>query len=172
MLNGNIKQGPAATFGDAVNGGAAVGNLRLLVSFDYALNMNVLVGARAGYVFSTDPASAPGPAFAPIHLEARATFLLGKDALANVVAPMVLVAAGAGEFDASIGLGVQMKSGPSRRETAWLTAGPLFGAAGAGARFLWRRVAATVAVKGEGAFGGGAGFLLGVAPEFGIQVGL
>ncbi len=115
-LNGNIKQGSAPSIGDGVNGGASVGNLRLMASFDYALNMNVLLGARAGYVLFTDPASAPGPAFAPIHLEARATFLLGKDALASAVAPTVLVAVGAGEFDASIGVGVQMKSGPSRRE--------------------------------------------------------
>jgi hypothetical protein len=171
--NGNIKQGSAASVGDGVNGGAAVGNLRLMASFDYALNMNVLLGARAGYVLFTDPASEPGRAFAPIHLEARATFLLGKDALARPVAPTVLVAVGAGEFDASIGMGVQMKSGTSRRENAWLTAGPLFGAVGAGARFLLGpTVAATVAVKGEGAFGGAAGFLLGFAPEFGMQLGL
>ena len=171
--NGNIKQGSATTVGDGVNGGASVGNLRLMASFDYALSMNALLGARAGYVLFTDPASAPGPAFAPIHLEARATVLFGKDALTSPVAPMVLVAVGAGEFDASIALGVQMKSGPSRRENAWLTAGPLFGAAGAGVRFLLGpAVAATVAVKGEGAFGGGAGFLLGFAPEVGMQVGL
>ena len=171
-LNRNIKQGSAANVGDAVNGGASVGNLRVMLSFDYALGMNVLLGARAGYVFFTDPASAPGPAFAPIHLEARATFLFGKDALARAVAPTLLVAAGAGEFDASIRLGVQMQNGPSRRENAWLTAGPLFGAIGPGVRFLLgHSVAASVAVKGEGAFGGVAGFLFGFAPEVGMQLG-
>jgi hypothetical protein len=171
--NVNIKQGSAANIGDGVKGGASVGTLRVMLTFDYALGMNVLLGARAGYVFFTDPASAPGPAFAPIHLEARATFLLGKDALARAVAPMVIVAVGAGEFDTSVALGVQMQNGASRRENAWLTAGPLFAGIGPGVRFLLGpAVAATVAVKGEGAFGGGAGFLLGFAPEIGIQVGL
>jgi hypothetical protein len=157
-----------------VAGGIAPGNLRLMVSFDYALSMNVLLGARAGYSLFTDPASAPGPAFAPIHVEARATFLVGKDALANSVAPMLLVAAGIGEFDASIGVPVTLTNpAGTRTENAWVTAGPFFAAAGAGLRFLLTpTVAATVAVKGEGAFGGSAGFLGGFAPEVGVQLGL
>ncbi len=168
-VNASIVQGR----GDSVGGGFTLGNIRLMASLDYATSMNVLLGARIGYVLSTDPASSPGPAFAPIHLEARLTYLFGKDALASSVAPLVLLALGAGEFDASFG--VQVATTTNMRplnETAWLVAGPFFAAAGGGLRFLLGpNLAATVAVKAQGAFGGTAGSLLGFSPEAGIQLG-
>jgi hypothetical protein len=172
-VSNNIQgPGPGSRYGDAVGGGLALANVRLTLSFDYALNMNILIGARAGYVLFTDPATTLGAAFAPIHLEARGTFLLGKDALAKTIAPMLLIAAGAGEFDASIGVVVQLKDGSSKNENAWITAGPMFAAAGAGLRFLLApTVATTVAVKGQGAFGGSAGVLFSLAPELGVQLG-
>ncbi len=63
---------------DQVVGGTSLGNIRLFLSLDYAVGKNVLLGLRAGYVLRTDPASPP---FAPIHLEARFTYLIGKDAV-------------------------------------------------------------------------------------------
>jgi hypothetical protein len=172
MTNAMIAQGRGTVVGDQVAQGFQPGNLRLLVSFDYALNMNVLVGARAGYVLFTDPAVAPGPAFAPAHFEARATFLLSHDALIGSAAPLLLVAVGAGEFDASIGVAVQLTTGPNKVENAWVTAGPMFLAAGGGARFLMGpNVAATAVVKAETALGGSAGLLFGFAPELGVQMG-
>jgi hypothetical protein len=172
-LNSSIAQGSGSSVGDQVAGGFTTGNLRLLVSFDYALNMNVLVGARLGYVLFTNPANAPGVAFAPVHLEARGTFLIGRDALTSGVAPLLLLAAGAGEFDASIGVSVQLTTGgPPKSEDAWVTAGPLFLAAGGGLRFLMGpAVAATAVVKAETAFGGSAGTFFAFAPEIGFQVG-
>ncbi|MBV9948861.1 MAG: hypothetical protein JOZ69_18580 [Myxococcales bacterium] len=171
-LNTSITQGR----GDSVGGGFALGNIRLLASFDYALTMNFLVGARAGYVLLTDPASAPGPAFAPVHLEARGTYLLGKDALASGgVSPLLFVGLGVGEFDAAFGVQVLTPGqNPSpRNENAWIVAGPFFATVGVGARLsLGPNLAATAALKGEGAFGGSAGFLPGVAPEVGLQLGL
>ena len=51
-------------------------------------------------------------------------------------------------------------------------AGPVFAAAGGGVRYLIsKKVAATGALKLQGAFGGQAGFLFGVVPELGIQMG-
>jgi hypothetical protein len=169
-VNQSIRLGA----GDSVAGGFAVGNLRLVASIDYALTMNVLVGARAGYVLFTDPASAPGPLFAPIHLEARFTYLFGKDALTKHLVPMIIVAAGAGEFDAAFPVQVLTTTGPNpRNENAWLVAGPIFAAAGGGLRYLFQQnLAATVAIKGQAAFGGAAGFLGGFAPEVGVQLGL
>jgi hypothetical protein len=169
-LNDAIKMG----VGDSVAGGFAPGNLRLMASFDYALSMNVLLGARAGYVLFTDPASSPGPAFPPVHLEARFTYLFGKDALASSIAPFALLAAGLGEFDASFGVQVVVAGmNQPLNENAWIVAGPFFASGGLGLRFLLgSNVAATVALKGEGAFGGSAGFLGGVAPELGMQFGL
>jgi hypothetical protein len=170
--------------GDSVGGGLLLGNVRLLASFDYALGMNFLLGARAGYVLFTNPVSnpPPGPAFPPIHLEARVTYLFGKDALASSVAPMLFLAGGASEFDANIAVTVRMSAMPpgtqgaypagTRNENAWVTAGPLFGAAGVGVRFLASKgIAFTVAVKGQAAFGGSAGSLFGIAPEVGMQFG-
>jgi hypothetical protein len=172
-LNMRIQTG--ASDGDSVGGGLLLGNVRIMASFDYALGMNILLGARAGYVLSTDPASAPGPAFPPIHLEGRFTYLFGKDALASTVAPLLLLAAGASEFDANIGVEVRLdvtRTGPTRNENAWLTAGPLFGAIGGGARFLvGKNVAISTVIKAQGAFGGSAGFLWGIAPEVGAQLG-
>jgi len=170
MINGLILQGPAD--GDTVGGGLLLGNIRLMASLDYALNANILLGARAGYVLFTDPASAPGPAFPPIHLEARFTYLLGKDAITNPIAPMLVLAAGASEFDASIGVQVRLSTGRTLNENAWLTAGPIFGAAGVGARILvGKNVALTALVKGQAAFGGSGGSLVGIAPEVGAQMG-
>jgi hypothetical protein len=162
------------THGDGVgNGALLLGNARILASLDYALNPNMLLGARAGFVLFTYPASNPGPAFPPLHLEARFTYLFGDDALTSSFAPMVFVAGGASEFDTHIGVQLRLTgTGKNMNEDAWLTAGPLFGAAGGGARFLvGQRTATTVAIKGVAAFGGSARFLFGIAPEVGVQFG-
>ncbi len=160
-----------------VQSGVAFGNVRLLASVDYALSKNLLVGLRGGYVLRTDPAKAePRAAFAPIHLEARLTYLFGRDALVRqTFSPMVLVAAGLGEFDAYIPVNVALTNPTTlQAENAWLTAGPYFLALGAGARLkIGSNVAATGAVKIETAFGGGtAGKLFGFAPELGVLFGL
>jgi hypothetical protein len=174
--NNAITTPPMTNVTDSLSGGIVPGNLRIFASFDYALNMNFLAGARAGYVLFTDPASSPGPAFAPLHLEARLTYLLGSEALTNSVAPMFFLGAGVSEFDAHIGVTATLTRGgtnSTQPENAWLTAGPFFAVVGGGVRILLGSgVAATVAVKGEGAFGGAAGSLLGLAPEIGMQLGL
>jgi hypothetical protein len=181
-VNGQIATGSPDTVGDSVGGGILPGNVRLMVSLDYAATMNILLGVRGGYVLLTDPATNPGPGFPPIHLEARFTYLFGKDALASSVAPLIFLAAGASEFDANLSVQVRLRDAGgaagglppgTRNENAWLTAGPFFGALGVGVRFLASKgVAITAAVKGQGAFGGPAGSLLGIAPEVGLQFGL
>jgi hypothetical protein len=157
---------------DQVVGGLKLGNVRLLASLDYALNKNMLLGARAGYVLRTDPAS---PAFpAPIHLEARFTYVVGHDAVNKKgLSPMVFLGAGAGEFDAFVPVTVNGTGGRTGTENAFVTAGPVFMAVGGGARLLiGQKVALTAALKFQAAFGGTAGFLPGIAPEVGIQFGL
>jgi hypothetical protein len=146
-----------------------------MVSGDYALNMNMLVGIRAGYELLTMP-SAVSASFAPVHLEGRFTYLFGKDALMAKVAPMAFLGVGAGEFDAFVPVQVFLNTGGGilgpGKENAWLSAGPLFAAAGGGVRLgLGKKLAATGALKVQGAFGGQAGFLFGVVPEAGIQLG-
>jgi hypothetical protein len=174
-INSQIQSGRS----DQVQGGVKPGNFRILASLDYALSKNALLGLRGGYVLLTDPATGtPGAAFAPIHIEARFTYVVGKDALVKKgMAPMVFVGLGAGEFDAFVPVTVfKVGDGPTAKGfgfNAWITAGPVFMSAGGGARFgLSHRAAVTAALKLEAAFGGSAGFLPGVAPELGVQFGL
>jgi hypothetical protein len=171
--------------GDMVASGLAVGNVRLLVSIDYALTLNVLLGVRAGYVLRTDPIhlgySPPDPPFAPVHLEARATYIFGDRGILANVAPPALVAVGVGEFDAHVAVPVFVSPAvplgyvapmTQQKENAWLTAGPAFVAAGGGVRLLLsNQVALTLAVKLEAAFGGTANTLVGGAPELGLALG-
>jgi hypothetical protein len=179
-LNLMIAQSAGPPPSDEVKtGGFKPANLRLLVSIDYALNQNMLLGARAGYVLFTDPGASPGAAFPPLHLEARFTLLVGHNALTKKgIAPMLFAGVGAGEFDAFVPVTVLSnpkvtgKAQTELPENAWLTAGPIFASAGGGARFLLSsKVAATAALKFEAGFGGAAGFLPGIAPELGLQFG-
>lgn len=164
-----------------VQSGVKLGNVRILANIDYAFTQNLLLGLHGGYVLFTNPANgSPARAFAPIHIEARLTYIFGQNALTSpaVVSPLVLVGAGVGEFDAfvPVTVGLEQSTGSpltAKAENAWVTAGPAFLAGGGGLRFkLGSSLAATVALKLEGAFGGTAGVLFGVAPEVGFQFGL
>jgi hypothetical protein len=167
--------------GDLVQSGFApqLGEWRVLLSFDYQLNPNIMLGARVGYVFGTDPAPTVGAPFPPLHLEARFTYLVGKGPLQ----PMVFLGAGAGEFDAYVPVPVFLRSATNPQngmtypmqqmtENAWITAGPAFGVLGLGVRIhAGKRVAFNLAGKVEAAAGGSAGALIGIGPEVGIQYG-
>jgi hypothetical protein len=162
---------------DQVTGGfKPFANVRILATIDYGVSQNVMVGGRVGYVLPTMPA---GGAFAPLHIEARLTYLVGRGALTKKgVTPMVFVGAGAGEFDAAVPITAIVRPLVARGNpqsvpvNAWITAGPGFFTGGGGIRYLLGAKAAfTAALKLEGAFGGSAGFLPGVAPELGLQFG-
>jgi hypothetical protein len=189
----DIKNGPLvdhdiASTHDRVTSGPAFGNVRIMASFDYALNANLLLGARIGGVLRTDPLSGTGGSpFPPLHLEARITGLIAKDALmVRGVAPMVFAGIGAGEFDAYVPVKVDLNAPVAGNApaapydtaktitvNAWQTAGPVFISAGGGVRVAFTPSAAlSVALKLEGAFGGTAGSLWGFAPEVGVQFGL
>jgi len=179
--NQTVNNAIVANRSDEVQGGFVHGPFTIMASLDYALNQNMLVGVRAGYEALTMPT---GAAFAPVHLEARFTYLFGKDAVSAKVAPMVFVGAGVGEFDAFVPVNVFLNNqngslvpggaavlGPGK-ENAWLTTGPGFGAVGGGVRLLLnKKIAATAALKLQGAFGSDPGFLFGFVPELGIQYG-
>jgi hypothetical protein len=123
------------------------------------------------------------PAFGRWHFEARLTYAIGHDALTREgLSPILLLGLGAGEFDAYVPVAVTLvtpgtPATPAGHvlqgtENAWLTGGPLFMSVGGGARaLLGRRTALTAALKFTGAFGGAAGFLPGIAPELGVQLG-
>jgi hypothetical protein len=158
--------------GDQVQGGVAHGPLTIMASFDYAVSANMLVGLRVGYELFTDPLTTR--AFAPVHAEARFTYLIGSDAILKKVAPMVFGGAGVGTFDAFVPVNVFATNSTTNpfSENAWNTAGPAFVTGGGGIRLgLSKTAAATGAIKLQGAFGGAAGFLFGFVPEVGVQLG-
>jgi hypothetical protein len=194
--NASIRHG----VDDALAGGIAPGNLRLMLSFDYAVTQNVLVGLRAGYVLFTYPGgnpaapASPSAPFAPLHFEARFTYLVGRNALTTPgVHPMFYVGAGVAEADAKLAVLTSLDKNAcpnpgnplcpasynannlpvgATQENAWLTAGPFFFKAGLGLRInLGKRFALSVGAGFLGAVGGTAGFLPGLEPEVGGQVG-
>jgi hypothetical protein len=167
------------TAGNAGNasGGLYAGNVRVMVTVDYALSQHVLAGVRLGYVFDTYPGQAAksegNSFFAPVHFEARGTYLFGAAPLQRTgFSPLVLAAIGVAEFDADQTVMVQQTGiAGSRPIQAWHFGGPFFVAAGAGVRYAFSPYHAfTTALKIEGAVGS-SGFLPVVSPEVGVQLG-
>jgi len=163
--------------GGQVGSGPVLGDVRVMASIDYALSVRFLLGARVGYVLNAYPgkgASHDGHAFAaPLHLELRGTLLFGEAPLARAgVAPMLLLAAGAADFDAGTSTLVSRNDVSGQvQEKAWKTAGPIFVALGAGARVgLSPRAAFVGAVKATSAFGGTSTFIA-ISPEIALQYG-
>lgn len=164
---------------DKVSGGGAFGNIRIMASLDYALNLNVLLGARLGYVLNTYPgqaASDDGKSFPPIHLELRGTYLIGTDALLQKVAPYVMVGAGISTFETSVKVSVVENPFPpataksAKDVDAWQLAGPGFVTFGGGARLgLSDRAAVMLGGRVNLAFGNA--FAPSIGPDLGIVFG-
>ncbi|HEY8078604.1 MAG TPA: hypothetical protein VIF62_30950 [Labilithrix sp.] len=170
--NDNLVKGTS----DKVSGGGAIGNIRVMVSFDYAVNNNLLVGARAGYVLLTYPGQAAkddGKTFPPIHLELRGTYLIGKDALAQKIAPYVMAGGGISTWDASVKVSVVEQSGATKTAKdvdAWHLGGPAFITAGGGVRLgLKENIALMGGLRLNLAFGNS--FAPSVGPEVGFLFG-
>jgi hypothetical protein len=172
------KQNEALVPGDSglSSGGLVAGDLRFMLSVDYAVLPNLLVGGRIGYVanaYTGSVAAKDGRAAGfKIHGEARATYLFGDVPLGRVgFVPMVFAGAGAAEFDGHSPTLVAL-NGVAGHEPVdvWETDGPLFFMAGGGARYqLSPRVAATGAVRVNLALGNGPMITFG--PEVGVAYG-
>jgi hypothetical protein len=157
-------------------GGLQPGNARLLVSFDYVLSKNLLLGARAGVVFFTYPgqaAVADGRAspFDRLHLELRGTWLFGDNPLAvNVIAPLAFFGGGISNFSVSTSSTVTLNNGLTGPVNIWKTDGPGFVTAGGGVRWApIEQVALTAAVRANLAFGNDIMWAFG--PEIGAAYG-
>ncbi len=175
VQNGTIVPGKS----DQVKGGVVFpSNLRVMLTFDYAVNPNLLIGGRIGLVLNTYPGTAAGndgkSGLAPIHAELRGTYVIGKDALLKAgPAPMVFLGAGASQFDGKVDVTV-VETGTNGPKTvqAWTIAGPAFATFGGGLRFAFTpRAAFMLAPKISAAFGGAAGFLLAPGVEAGVHFG-
>jgi hypothetical protein len=172
----SAEENSTLTRGNAgqVSGGPAEGDVRLLVSLDYAVSANVLAGVRAGAVVNTGAGDAAfaGRGFkSPFHVEARGTYVFGADALAHSgFAPLVFVDAGMARFDAGRTVTVTETGIGPLQKNAWHVGGPWFGGGGVGVRYgLSQRIAFTAAVKLAHAFGSAA--LTSLGPEVGLAYG-
>jgi hypothetical protein len=125
---------------DRVSGGGAFGNVRILVSVDYAATENLLLGGRIGLVLNNFPgteAGVDGNRFnTPLHAEARATWVFGPQALFRPgLSPYVFGGAGLGHVETRVAVQVtEARTGRpsvSRDVDAWHLAGPWFVALGA-----------------------------------------
>jgi hypothetical protein len=176
--NAALVQGQAGQVG----GGVHPGDLRALIAVDYAVSPQVLIGGRLGYVLNAYPSGGAAVsehhAFGPrIHVEGRGTYVFGDAPLTHEgFAPTVFLSLGAAEFDGHVVsiVSTNQKSSSvpiSQPVEVWLTSGPLFVAAGGGARYQFSgRAAFDAALRMNVAFGG-VGPLLTFGPEIAFQYG-
>lgn len=170
---------PSADRGsNKVSGGGALGNIRVMLSLDYALNGNVLVGGRLGVVlnrYSGEAAGQDGKRFsAPIHAELRGTYVLGKDALYKAgFAPYFFGGAGVSTWETKVDVKVVENVAGTRTQKdaeAWHLAGPAFITLGGGGRYAFKpNMAAMFGLRANLAFGDA--FAPSVSPELGVQFG-
>ncbi len=180
-INSSLLQALPSNPGAAghANGGIQAGDVRLMLTVDYALSQNLLVGGRMGIVFNSYPGSAASQdgraAGFKVHVEGRATYLLGAAPLETVgFVPMGFAGLGLGEFDGHVTTVVsqpnpQPGGAPLTQPVdVWLTDGPFFFVVGAGARYQFSpRLAGTLAARLNIAIGGN-----GVLPTYGPEVGV
>ncbi|MBK8218109.1 MAG: hypothetical protein IPK71_30645 [Myxococcales bacterium] len=182
----------AITAGQAnnkVQGGVAPATIRILATADYGVTKNIMIGARLGLVVNTYPGTeggVDGKGFsAPIHLEARGTYLFG-DGLAKTkgIVPYAFLGGGISNWDAKVGVTVTearqpspstancTKTGTGQNCTvdAWYLGGPGFIGFGGGVRIMaTERVAIPLGLRM--AFALGNGVLPAISPELGVQFG-
>jgi hypothetical protein len=169
LQNSQIPPGQAGH----VDGGLQPGDVRVMLSFDYAFSPALLAGARLGYVLNSYTGKAAvtdGRAFTvPLHVELRGTYLFGHEPLANIgFAPMVFAGGGLSEFDGHTTTIVTVTT--QQPVNVWKTSGPFFFELGAGVRYAFSlRAAFTAAARLNMAPGNG--FLATYGPEVGIQYG-
>jgi hypothetical protein len=178
--NGSIVTGrPDA---DVVHGGMAAGDVRLALSYDYAVNANLMIGGRVGFViggYNGTAAKNDGNSFPPFMLEARGTYIIGKDALEHTgLRPYVLVGGGISEFAAKVSVSVVEQQAmtntlSSKSVNAWRIAGPAFIGIGGGVRYAFTEASAVyfAPIRLNIAFGGSGSALPMLSPELGVQFG-
>ena len=146
-----------------------------MLSFDYALTANMLVGARLGVTLFKYPGEAAysdgrawNVASGRLYLDARFTYLFGENAINKTVAPMFFAGLGAASFDTHVGSGITLNNGQSGTVNLWQTNGPFFLMVGGGIHVAFsQNFGGTLAVRLNGSTGSN-GFI----PTFGPEVGL
>lgn len=175
----DLPASPALVQGNrgTTNGDLTPGSVHIVATFDYAATGNLLVGARLGYVanaYPGDAASAAGKTLgARLHLEARATWVIGDEPIARSgLSPYVFGSLGAARFDTPVTVMVTEQGVAGQRAVrAWHVAGPAFAALGGGARYAFSpRIAFAAGLGAYAAVAPGA-FGFEISPELNFNVG-
>jgi opacity protein-like surface antigen len=165
---------------DKVAGGGAFGNVRLLLTFDFALSPNFLLGLHGGVILNSYPGTAAQndgkfSALGPVHLEGRATYVIGRDGVMRPgVGAYLMGGFGYAQSTARVGVSVREQGSPQNKQVdAWAIGGPIFFTVGGGLRYgLSSRAALLIGPRLNFAFGNGLGFFPSTGLEGGIQFGL
>ena len=184
VQNGELRAGSAGS----ESSGIVVANLRFFASLDFALDPNILVGVRAGFVLLRYPgtqAVTDGYAFgSPAYFEARVTGLIAKDALLHDgFAPVAFAGAGLSSFDGhTSGTATLCPTGSTAASCAamtptvvnvdmWRTNGPGFIDFGGGVRYAPAPTYALIAALRVNLSVGNNGLIPTFGPEVSGQVG-
>jgi hypothetical protein len=163
-----------AAFGSssAVGGGVAATAPRGFVALDVATSENLLVGVHVGYISSSDPLRDPS-LWNHLHLEGRATFALGRRALAMPGGvPVITLGLGLAEYGVSVPVSVNV-NGSTILADAWRRSGPWFVAAGFGTRIKLESwlVLSFVPIRATVLWGGPDSERVLWTPEIATQIG-
>ena len=163
----------------SVNGGTVVGNIRVDLSFDYAVTRNALVGARLGLVLGRYPGTAygnDGGFTLQVNFEGRFTYLFLPGGVTSLVNVVGFAMVGASQYDGEVDVPVTETGTPGTKTVqAWHTSGPLYGGVGGGIRLALpagkggKYIAAQLAPKFIYSFGNGGTFA--IEPELALQFG-
>jgi hypothetical protein len=126
----------------SIDGGFSPGSARIMFTFDLAPKPNYMIGARLGFVANNvypgqeaQKDAKSNEVLKRIHVEARFTYLFGKDPLQRT-AGYAFLGGGVSEFHGSVDVPVaESGAGQSRNVKAYLIGGPAFVTLGGGARF-------------------------------------
>lgn len=142
-----------------LNGGVALGSMRVLLSYDRVIGKRITIGARAGFAFLGPPKRSDGKTFLPLHLEARFAFHLRKDPfLDKGVRPYVFADAGVAEAAARVTAGIVVSTpaqpkGETRNVDVYQKGGVAFAGAGVGMQYaVSPRAAMVIEVAGREMF--------------------
>lgn len=159
-----------------LNGGVALGSMRVMLSYDRVLGKRMTIGARAGFAFLGPPKRTDGKTFLPLHLEARFAFHLRKDPfLDKGVRPYVFADAGVAEAAARITTGIAVSTpanpqGEAKDVDVYQKGGVAFAGAGVGMQYaVSPRAALVIEVAGREMFPTTTTV---IAPSIGFAYGL
>jgi hypothetical protein len=129
---------PAPGEGGKLNGGLALGTVRILASYERVLFGNFAVEARVGFAFNGGPKAADGTAFLPVHGEGRAKYWFGRNVLAKRgIRPYVHLGGGIAQVDAKLPVTIQAGADQPTLD-AYRKLGQAFATIGGGAMYALR----------------------------------